>query len=349
VLYLLEGLHLHDCTSILVCPPGSSISTAARSLGVEVRETPSGGDLDLPFIGRLYALLRRERPDIVHLHSRRGADVLGGLAARLAGIPCVLSRRVDNPEPAPWARVKYRLYDRVIAISEGIRRVLLSEGVAPAKVTCVHSAIEPGMADRACDRTWFTREFDLPGPARVLGMIAQLIPRKGHRHLLRALPDLLGKYPDLYVLCFGRGPLHDELSAAIAEPPYAARVRLAGFRDDLARILPCLYGVVHPAEMEGLGVSLLQASAAGVPVIASAVGGIPEAVRDGVNGWLVPPGDIAALSRAMARLLDEPASAASLGEAGRRLVREGFSVAAMVEGNWRTYRSVLEARNGTKA
>jgi glycosyltransferase involved in cell wall biosynthesis len=346
VLYLLEGLGRRGCLSLLVCPPGSAIAAQARALpGVEVRETALGGDLDLPFVARLYRLLRRERPDIVHLHSRRGADLLGGLAARLAGVPCVLSRRVDNAEPARWARLKYRLYDHVIAISEGIRQVLLSEGVPPGRLSCVHSAVAP--EPHVCDRAAFEREFGLPAGARVLGVVAQLIPRKGHRYLLAALPELLRRHPGLHVLCFGQGPLHAELAAAVAVPPYAGRVRLAGFRPDLPLILPCLYGVVHPAEREGLGVALLQAAAAGVPVVASAAGGIPEVVRDGVNGWLVPPGDVPALARAIDRLLDDPAAAAARGEAGRRLVRERFSPEAMVEGNWRVYRSVLEARAGS--
>lgn len=344
VLYLLEGLRRRDCDSLLVCPPGSAIADAARAAGVAVAELPLRGDADLAFVARLYRLLRRQRPDLVHLHSRRGADVLGGLAARLARVPCVLSRRVDNPEPAAWARVKYRLYDRVVAISEGIRRVLLAEGVAPERVVCVPSSVDPAPYAHACERAWFHAEFALPPAARVLGVIAQLIPRKGHRHLLAALPPLLLRYPELHVLCLGQGPLQAELAARIDAPPFRGRIQLAGFRADLPRLLPCLYGVAHPAEMEGLGVSLLQAAAAGVPIVASRAGGIPEAVRDGVNGLLVPPGDVPALTQALDRLLGDPDYAAGLGRAGRRLVAEEFSIDRMVEGNRRVYAAVLDRR-----
>lgn len=345
VLYLMEGLRARGCGNLLVCPPGSAIAQAARAAGHPVTELPLRGDADFGFVPRLYALLRREGPDLVHLHSRRGADVLGGVAARLAGIPCVLSRRVDNPEAAAWARVKYRLYDRVITISEGIRRVLLDAGVTPERVVCVPSAVDPAPYAHGCERGWFLSEFGLPPEARVLGMIAQLIPRKGHRHLLAALPRVLQRHPDVHVLCLGQGPLHDELAARIAQAPYRGRVQLAGFRTDLARLLPCLYGVVHPAEMEGLGVSLLQAAAAGVPVVASCVGGIPEAVRDGVNGLLVPPADVDALARALERLLADPALAAEYGRRGRLLVHEEFSIDRMVEGNRSVYAGVLGARH----
>lgn len=344
VLYLLEGLRGRGCDNLLVCPPGSAIARAATERGHAVEELPLRGDADLGFAPRLYRLLRRYRPDLVHLHSRRGADVLGGVAARLARTPCILSRRVDNPESAAWARVKYRLYDRVITISEGIRHVLLAEGVAPERVVCVPSAVDPAPYEHVCERDWFRAEFGLPPAARVLGVIAQLIPRKGHRHLLAALPPLLQCYPELRILFFGQGPLHAELAALIDAPPFKGRIQLAGFRTDLPRLLPCLYGVVHPAEMEGLGVSLLQAAAAGVPIVASRAGGIPEVVRDNDNGLLVPAGDPPALALALDRLLADPAHAAELGRRGRLLVHEAFSVDRMVEGNRRVYAAVLETR-----
>jgi glycosyltransferase involved in cell wall biosynthesis len=303
-----------------------------------------GGDLDLTLVPRLYRLIRAERPDVVHLHSRIGADVMGGIACRLAGVPVVHSRRQDNPEPRWVVALKYRLHDRVIAISEGIAGVLLAEGLEPAKVRCVRSAVAPEADQRPCDRAWFARELSVPEHSRVVGVVAQLIPRKGHDLLLNALPSLLPTFPDLHVIFFGKGPREAELRAAIARLGLEGRVVLAGFRTDLPSILPCLTLVVHPALMEGLGVSLLQAATAAVPIVASRAGGIPEAVRDGVNGLLVPPGDAGALAAAMGRLLGDPCLARAMGEAGRKLMQEEFSVDAMVEGNLRVYREVLAER-----
>jgi glycosyltransferase involved in cell wall biosynthesis len=118
---------------------------------------------------------------------------------------------------------------------------------------------------------------------------------------------------------------------------------LAGFRDDLSQILPCLDLLAHPATMEGLGVSLLQASAAGVPIVASRAGGISEAVRDGVNGLLVPPGDAAALGAALSRLLADADLRRRLGAAGRILIRDEFSADVMIEGNLSVYRELVAA------
>jgi glycosyltransferase involved in cell wall biosynthesis len=118
-------------------------------------------------------------------------------------------------------------------------------------------------------------------------------------------------------------------------------VRLVGFHAELPRVLPCLDLVVHPALMEGLGVALLEAAAAGVPLIASRAGGMPEVVRDGENGMLTPPGDINALREALEALLGDPARARAMGRRGREIVAEHFSIDAMVDGNFAVYRSLV--------
>ena len=339
VFYLMRGLK-GSVRNVLVAPEGSAIAAASRDIVDVVHEVPMKGDLDLSFIFRLKKILQQEQADIVHLHSRRGADVLGGIAAKLAGVKAVLSRRVDNPESPFVVKLKYRLYDRVITISDGIRHVLLSEGVEDSKITCVHSAVDFEKYSQKANRSWFLEEFNLPENAKVLAVIAQLIQRKGHRYLLEVLPDLLQRHKDLYVLFLGKGPLQKELEQQITQPEYMGRVRLVGFRDDLEYVLPCLYGVVHPADIEGLGVSLLQAAASGVPIIGSDSGGIPEIVNDGVNGYLVPPGDTAILKEKIEQLLNHEQLANEFGQAGRKIVQDQFSINAMVEGNKRVYESL---------
>jgi glycosyltransferase involved in cell wall biosynthesis len=343
VYYLLRGLKERGCRNVLVCPEASAIAAAARDVA-EVIALPMGGDLDLRFIARLRCAIREMRPDLVHLHSRRGADVLGGIAARREKVPVILTRRVDNPEPRLLASLKYRLYDRVLTISEGIRRVLIDEGVPAGKVQCVHSAVDSVRFRPDCDRAWFNATFGTERGDRAVGMVAQFIERKGHRHLLAAIPPLAREFPRLRVLLFGKGPLENEVTAQIRDLGLEGCVRFGGFRDDLERVLPCLEILVHPAEMEGLGVSLLQAAACAVPIVASAAGGIPEAVRHDENGLLVPPADPAALTAALAGLLRDSDKARRLGDGGRRLVEREFSIAAMVDGNLRVYRELLERR-----
>jgi glycosyltransferase involved in cell wall biosynthesis len=341
VLYLLEGLQQRGIESFLAAPTGSAIAAAARPHAQGVHPTTMRGDLDAGMTWRLWRLIRELRPDLVHVHSRRGADVYAGLAAGLARTPAVISRRVDNPESRRAVAAKYRLYAKVIAISEGIRTVLLEQGLGPDRVVCVHSAIRAGDYQASGDRDAARRALGVAPGATVAGMIAQMIPRKGHRHLLAALPPVLGRHPRLEVVLFGQGPLQATLAQEVQRNGLASRVHFAGFRDDLPALLPGLDFVVHPAEMEGLGVSLLQAGAAGLPLIGTRAGGIPEIVVDGVTGLLVEPGDVDGLAAALDRMAAEPALRRLLGQGARHHVTRGFDVSAMVEGNLAVYRAVL--------
>lgn len=338
VRYLMQGLARLGHQNVLVCDRRSPLAQTGPEVA-RVYPVRARGDLDLILILQVLRALRRERADLLHLHSRRGADVLGGLAGRLGRRPVLLTRRVDNPEPARLAPVKYALFDHVVAISRGIVGVLESAGVAPERISCVPSAVDTDLYRPQRDRAWLTAAVGIPPQQPLIGMVAQLIPRKGHRHLLAALPAVFARHPDAQVVLLGRGPLQGTLQAAIDARGWRGRVHLLGFRDDLPRLLPCLDLLVHPAEREGLGVSLLQAAACGVPIVASAAGGMPEAVRD--NGLLVPPADVPALAHAITRLLDDSARRVRMGVAGRRLMEQAFSVAAMVAGNMAVYQRLL--------
>lgn len=341
VLYLLEGLATAGVTNYLVCRRGAELGDRAASFA-QVHAMSMGGDLDVALVGRLVRLIRGLRPDLVHLHSRIGADVMGGIAGRLAGVPIVHTRRVDNPELRLLVALKYRLHDRVIAISQGIAEVLRAEGLPDRKLRVVRSAVVADRFSRPCEAGLISGRLGLPEDSVVLGVAAQLIERKGHAVLLRALSDLLDQEPRLQVIFLGQGPLRADLQRQIAAAGWLSRVHLAGFRNDLAEILPCLTLLVHPALMEGLGVSLLQASAAGVAIVSTRVGGIPEAVEDGVTGVLVPPGDPIALGGAIRRLLEDDVLRTRLGQAGAARVRRLFSVDGMVSGNLDVYRELLE-------
>lgn len=341
VVFLLQGLKARGEPGVLVCPEGSAIADAARPHALAVHEIPMKGDLDWGLTGRLRALIRAERPALVQLHSRRGSDLWGALAARRERVPVLLSRRVDNPEPRWWVRRKYRLYAKVVAISEAIRRVLLAEGVPADQVVCIHDAVDTEAYRPGGDRVGLRAAFGLAEDEATLAMAAQFIARKGHRTLLAALPAVLAAHPRTRVLLFGRGPEEPEIRALAARAGLSERIVFAGFRDDLPRLLPAVDVMVHPASMEGLGVALLQAAACGLPIVAGRAGGIPEVVRPGLNGELIEPGDHAALAAHLNRLLGDAALRRRYGEAGRAMVLAGFSVEAMVERHRALYRALV--------
>jgi len=342
VIELSEGLTRRGVENVLVCPTGSDIATALAETA-RVHAIKMSGDLDLVLVRRLMRILRTEKPDLIHIHSRRGADIYGGLAARMMGIPAILSRRVDNKESRLLSPFKYPLYSRVVVISKAIGSVLVSGGVDASKIVTVRDAVSADAYSTEVDKEWFEAEFSLPPNAKTLGVIAQLIPRKGHKYLLNILPQLLEAYPQLQVLIFGQGPLATELTGRVAQPEFEGRVKMAGFRNDLHRVFPNLYAVVHPAEREGLGVALLQASASGVPVVAARAGGIPEIIFDDVNGITFDIADEAGLLSALDALLSNQELRDRLGAGGSHLAHSEFSIDAMVEGNLKVYQSVLDS------
>ena len=344
VLYLLGELSKTEFRSVLICPERSAVGEAARAAGIEVEAIPYRGDLDWRAAKRIAEILTRHQVDLVHVHSRRGADVWGGLAARKLGLPCVLSRRVDNRERAWAVAAKYRLYDHVIAISEGIRDVLIADGLPRGKVSCVRSAVDWERFQKPADKAGLVSRFHLHDDATVIGIAAQLIPRKGHDVLLEALSGLVARWPNLRVLVMGKGPSESAIREQIRTLNLGRQVQLVGFVEDLEHVLPSLDFLVHPARTEGLGVVLLQAASAGIAVIACDAGGMPEAVIDQETGLLVPPGDVAALMTAIERLLSEPERAEAFGAKGRERMLASFSTLAMAQGNVSVYRAVMAAR-----
>jgi glycosyltransferase involved in cell wall biosynthesis len=341
VIYLINALAERGHESILVCPPGSGIDTAARSAHIPVQNLFCAGDLDLPFAYRLTQYLQREKPDLVHCHSRRGADMLGGLAASFADIPAVVSRRVDNAEMRLMATLRYRPFKKIIAISETIARVLREHDVDDSRIEVIRSAVDTEQLSRRADCSAVRQEFAVPEDACVIAAAGQLIPRKGHRYLLQAVADLHHKYPQIRLIIFGEGYLNNQLRALAADLELGDVVQFAGFRDDLDDFMGCIDIFAHPALAEGLGVATLKAAAAAVPVVGFDAGGLPEAVIDGKTGMLVPAEDTDALRTALATLIDETELRSALGAAGQERMQNEFSIDTMADKHVALYESVL--------
>ncbi len=341
VIYLMRALAARGHEGELICPPASGIDNAARAANIPVRNLFCAGDLDLPFAYRLTQYINETRPDIVHCHSRRGADVLGGLAASFADVPAVVSRRVDNTELRLLAALRYRPFRKVIAISEAVAAALRNRGIEDERIDVIKSAVDADAFATTPDCAAMRTEFHVPQDCFVMAAAGQLIERKGHRHLLDAAAALKDRGLTFRLIIFGEGPLETDLRAQAASLGLGDIVQFAGFRTELDSYFGCLDLFVHPSLAEGLGVATLKAQAAGVAVVGFNAGGLPEAIQSGATGLLVAPGDAEALGDAIETLMNDRPRREQMGAAGSLRMQRDFSIDTMADRHVALYESIL--------
>jgi glycosyltransferase involved in cell wall biosynthesis len=332
VIYLLAGQSPSKHQHIFLCPDGSDVMRHASERGLNVIGMKMWGDIDPGFTFRLYRLIKFHSIDLLIIHSRRGADFYGGMAARLAGIRSILVRRVDNPEARLVTKLKYRLYDKTVAISDAIGHVLRSQGLRSSKIEVIKDCVDSDLfAPASASVGDLSERLGIPENKLTVGVVAQLIPRKGHAFLWQTAPEILRRVPNVHFVFLGAGGSRQTLEQQVSELNLGEHVTFTGFRDDIHRIIPQLDIVAHPALMEGMGVALLQSSSAGVPVVAFSAGGIPEVVEHNKTGFLAPTGDAESLKSSLITLLESETLRSSFGRRGREKIVAEFSIQNMQE------------------
>jgi glycosyltransferase involved in cell wall biosynthesis len=306
-------LHEHE-------PGAWDFARALTSQGVSLDAIPLGADVDPAAFLRLCAYLARKRPTILHTHLVHG-DVYGQLAGTAMRVPVRVSTKHGFNEFREGRGFAFAdrsiasLSHRHIAISRGLARYLKdTEGFAEETFEIIHYGIEP-LPD--------AKPYD--GDVPRLLCVGRLIPIKGHLVLLRAFRDARAEIPALELEIAGRGPLEPALRAYARELGIEGSVRFLGQVNPIQVALERTAISVVPSLGEGFGMVALEAMERGRPVIASAIGGLPEIVADGRTGLLVPPDDPAALADAIVELATDRARAAALGAAGRARALEEFS------------------------
>jgi glycosyltransferase involved in cell wall biosynthesis len=314
----------------LACREGGALEQRARAAGLEVLPLPLGGDLSPRAALRLRAHGHRFGFEVAQLHDPHalsaGALAFLGLQAAPA---LVATRRVDFALRGRLSRLKYRRCARVIAVSRAIAGVLELDGLDPERIRVVHE----GVADRAAGAGALKAlaELGVPRGALVVGNVAALVDHKDHVTLLAAAARVVAREPRVHFVLLGEGELRPQLERQVESLGIGERVHLAGFRDDVDRLLPGFDVFCLSSHMEGLGTSILDAMCFGRAIVATSAGGIPDAVEDGVSGCLVPPRDPEGLAGALLRLLAHPEQARRLGAGARARYETAFSADRMVE------------------
>ncbi len=341
---LVLGLAAHGVVSSVYCPDGP---LAERLAARRVRRVPwrAASDLDLVAAWRLSRAWRAERPDVVHLHTAR-AHAVGALAASWAGRPpVVVSRRVDfEVGRTPWSGWKYHHgVDLFLSVSRGVDRVLERAGVPAARRRVVPDGISLEPWRTLPDPAPLAARLGLAEGVRVVGALAALAPHKDHATLLAAAAVLARRRPEVRWVVFGEGECRADLERERRRLGLEGTVLFPGFVEDVRQAMAVLEVFVLSSYLEGLGTSLLDAQAAGVPIVATAVGGVPEVVEDEVTGWLVPPRAPEALAAAVEDALTRPAEASRRAERARHSVQR-FSIESTVRGTLDAYRELLSER-----
>jgi len=273
------------------------------------------------------------------------ANIFGLPGAALAGVPVRIgSRRELNPDKTPGQirlqRLAYRCATRVVANSAAARQILLSEGLAPAAVAVIPNGVDAAAyPDRAASRA----NSGSSRPRRVI-TVANLRPEKSHETLIAAAGQLAADFGDVQFQIVGDGPRRAELEAMVRARGLEQRVVFLGHREDVADLLSAADAFVLPSRSEAFPNGAIEAMAAGLPVIASAVGGLLDLIEPGRTGMLVPPGDANALAAALRQLFTDPALAGRFGEAAQAHVRQRYSFERMVTSFEELYTAGLAAR-----
>jgi L-malate glycosyltransferase len=324
---------------VVVTGRGTELARRSTMAGIRLKLVNWRTSLDPRVLWPLLSQIHR-RPSILHAHDAH-ALTLAGVCSTLTGTPLVVTRRVDFPlqRPGYWIRA-----DRVIAISQAVADVLVTSGVPRQRIDVIYSGI-PVDSLMGVSRLGIRERLGLPPNTRVAANVAALVRHKDHETLLGAAKHLYETQPDLHWVIAGEGELRSRVESRIEALGLGERVHLLGQIDEPARLIADSDLFVMSSRQEGLGTSVLDAMAIGIPIASTAAGGLPEILRDGA-GLLTPPEDPVALAGSVKRLLEEPELRDRL-VAQARIAVLRFSARRMAEEMVSVYRSCVHSLDGT--
>lgn len=358
----MEGLKKRGYETALACAPGGKLNSLVSGRGMRVIPfknlvQPLHPLKDSLVVLDLARFLKTHPYHIVHTHNSK-AGFVGRLAAKLARVPAVVHTvhgfSFHDQEP-PWRQGLFRSMERLAAqwcdqlifISQPLMAWALREGIGKKeKMTRIYSGIEldgfqPVSEEKKMDlrRKWGLGEQDA-----VVGIVSKLWDGKGHIQLLDAFRQIHRTKKEAKLVIVGEGYRLKDLRRLVDTHGLDGSVLFAGFQADVAPLVATFDAAVLPSLFEGMGRVLLEAMAMGKPVVASRVGGIPDLVEHGVNGYLVRPGSVEDLKEALLKILNNPSLARKMGLAGRQRIKSEFDALAMVDAIERVYRHLLSRK-----
>ncbi|MBN2412544.1 glycosyltransferase family 4 protein [candidate division KSB1 bacterium] len=334
MLRTLKGLRERGHRVFLICRSGTELERRAEKLGVQVKSFRIRGDLGPLTIFRTWKLIKKENIQLVLTNMDKELR-FGGIAAKCAGNCVVIPRRgIDYPLKN---KIQYKLSynflaDNIIANSEATKKALLKNAawLNPEKIKVIYNGIDPEPFTTQPAVNLRKEWSDDPG-VKFIGFVGQLDERKGLANLLRAFLKAREKIAKAHLVIAGEGPLLDEIKTYCAENDLTGKVHLLGFQDKINELMKAFDCLVLPSLWEGFGIVLIEAMAAGKPVITTNVSSMPEIVVNRETGLIVPVNDVQSLTEAILEIMQKPGLARKWGEQGRQRVMEKFTIDRMLD------------------
>ena len=351
LLAMLRALNRDEWEPHVACPPDSPLFDSLAKSGM-LRHPLAMGPWRKwysPFvrwrdIRKLRELVIELAPALIHVNDIWWVPhTIAAVRGTPPGRRPIVAHVRQEIEPKKVQRYGLEAVDAVIAISRQVEQALIAGGVARGSVRTIYSGLSFPTPTTTADRTAVCRTLGLSGDAVLLGTVAHLFPRKGHDVMVRALPHIIREVPAAQYVMIGAGEAayEHELKRLAATLGVADRLHFVGFQDDVRPFLSALSLYIHPARMEGVGIAVVEALAAGKAVVATRVGGLPEVIDHGRTGLLVAPDCPEELSAAVLSLLRDEGRRKEMGEQGVQVARERFNVTASVAAMERLYHRIL--------
>jgi glycosyltransferase involved in cell wall biosynthesis len=339
--FMARGLHERGHQVLVVCQPNSVIGDRSREAGIDILELPMKGGRIFTSAARLAAHLLRNRYDIIHPHGSRDHILASMATLWLPGIKLVRSKH--SLTPVKGALFYKRSVTRFAAISRATVDVLKAAGIPDKKIRVVPDGLDFTGFENLTPDPALLAEFGIEEDHFVLGTMARLGSKsKGIPDLLQAVAHIKDELPQMRLLLIGRSAPH--IDKMVADLGLTDRAIFTGFRQDVARILACVDLYVQPSKREALCSSVIEAMAMAKAVVATRVGGIPEAVEEGKTGLLCEPENPDDLAAKILELVGDAGRRADMGRMGRERALQCYGLDRMLDALEELYSEIIEAR-----
>jgi glycosyltransferase involved in cell wall biosynthesis len=341
VIYLYERLLKKGIYTNFVCQPSSKLYEYCSNKGLPSIPHGMKGELDINAAKKISDICKSKGYNILHLHSAHSMSI--GLLVKLfhRRLKLIGMKRVDFHISKNFlSRIKYssKWMDKIVCISDRIKNVLIEDGITIDKLETIHSGIDTVRFDDV--ESGVRKEFGIPSDNIIIGTIAAVVGHKDYPNLLKAAENIVGNYPNVTFIAVGDGKDMESVKSFASQLNLQDRFIFAGYRSDIGKFLKSFDIFVLASKLEGMGTSLLDAQAVGLPIAATKTGGIPEIIHDGVNGLLAAPQNPQALAHILIKLIEDEELRKNLSANAKQSV-EQFSIDKNVEKYLELYKNLL--------